>query len=191
MFGKATFPASLCAGLVLVLSIAAACGDNAPPEASALCGGGWPDLDNAIEEAEGELDFNVVAPTYLPATTSSVPEIAIHPREEIRLDFLPCPDTTSTVLGPRVLINETTQDIRLAEPGSSDLPTERIQILGTSMLMQQAYTENNASLAIGWQQAGLSLIGTFVWTTKDSPPPNITEQMKTEAIRVVESIIRQ
>ena len=190
MFAKAIFPAPLCAVLVLVLTMAA-CGNGADSEGSTLCGGGWPDLDRAMEEAEAELDFDVLVPTYLPATTSSIPEPTIHPRDEISLIFPPCSDITSDILGPQVIIEETTVVGGLPEPGHSDPPTERVQIGGTSALMQQGESFDAVSIAISWHQAGLSLVTHFQWGSRDADPPEITEQMEMEAVRVAESIIQQ
>ncbi len=190
-FAKGIFPASLSALLLLVLAMAA-CNGGAPPKASTLCGGGWQDLDKAIEEVEARLDFDVLVPTDLPATTSSIPEATIYPlRDEIRILFPPCPDMTSDPLGPQVIISETTRDGGLPEPGFSDPPTERIQIRGTSVLIQQGSSPDTVTIGIGWRQGGLSLLADFIWGSEDAPAPEITEDMEMEALRVVESIIEQ
>jgi hypothetical protein len=191
---NATFAASLCTVLVLALAMSA-CSNGAAPEASSLCGGGWPDLDKAIEEAEEGVDFEVLVPTYLPATTSSLPEATIHSREDVTLLFPPCAEAVSgvdsDVVGPAITIAETTQVGGLPEPGYSDPPTERIQIQGTPALIQRGSSPDTVSVGIGWQQRGLSMLATLTWQSDDTGPPEVTPQMETEALRVVESIIEQ
>ena len=189
-FTKAAFPASFCLALLLALAMAA-CGNGARPGENAFCGGGWPYLDRAIEEAEALIDIDVLVPTYLPATTSSILESTINPPDNIIILFGACPERTSDILGPQVSIEETSQDIHLAEPGQSNPPSERVQILGTSALKVKGGSGQVAIFTVGWQQAGLSLIATFAWTDGDTSPPEITADMEKEALRVVESLIRQ
>ena len=189
-FARAIFPGSICIVLVLALGISG-CSSSATPEARTFCGGGWPDLDKAIEEAEEGVDFGVLVPTYLPATTSSIMEANVHPRDEIAIFFYPCPNSTSDILGPLVEITETTLPESLPEPGDSDPPTKRIQIRGKSALIQQGASPDTASIAIGWQQRGLSMLATLIWQSNDAGAPEMTPQMEMEALRVVESVIEQ
>lgn len=176
--------------LVLVL-VLAACGDGEPPETGTPCAGGWSDVDEAIEQAEERLDFDVLVPTYLPATTALIPEGSIDPPEKITLAFYPCPDTTTSVLGPRVVISQGPRAGGLPEPEESDPPTERAQIAGTPVLMDRTSSGKQASISTSWRQAGLSLFVSLTWESRDSRPPEITADMEREAIRVVESIIQQ
>ena len=169
---KAALLASLCLALPLALAMAA-CGNGANSGESAYCGGGWPDLDKAVEEREALIDIDVLVPTYLPATTSSILESTIHPPDEISILFGPCPERTSDLLGPQVSIRETSRDDPLAESDQS----KRIQILGTSVLIQKSGFGREAIMNIGWQQAGLSLIATFQWADGDASPPEITAEM--------------
>lgn len=191
---KATFPIPLCIPLVLVLTMAA-CGNGADSEGHTLCGGGSADIDQVIQEIEARLDFNLLLPTHLPDSTSPLPEATIHSREDETLLFPPCAEgasgVDSDVVGPAITITETTQVGGLPEPGHSDPPTERIQIQGTSALIQRGNSPDTVSIAVSWRQAGLSLFATLTWKSEDAGPPEITEQMETEAVRVVESIIQQ
>lgn len=184
----AKVPFYLALFLVLALS---ACSDGQSPETMVPCGG-QPDLHEHMEPIQAALDFDVLVPTYLPATTSSIPEPTLYPlRDEIEILFARCPDIASGVPGPQIQITETTQELRLADPGSSLPSTERLEIRGASALITQGSSGDTALLGIGWQQAGLSLSATFMWGSRDGTPPEITPEMKAEALRVVESIIEQ
>jgi RHS repeat-associated protein len=186
------FAARLLAAALLVALTMPGCGDGGTPEGRVQCGGS-PSLGEAMESAEGMLDFEVLVPTYLPATTSSIAELTIHPRDEVRILFDPCPKTPADVVGPAIIVTETTEIVAF-EPDYSDPLSERIEIRGTSAEMMQANPPDRATstaVLVGWHQAGLSLSAHFTWASREGPPPEITSDMKAEAIRVVESIIQQ
>src|SRR5437870_5389843 len=104
---RVTSPASvICAVVIALLTLALACGQDAPAQDSSRCGNGPLDLGNAIEGAETKVNFEVMTPSYLPATTSSVLEVTVHTPDEVSLLFPPCPEITPAVLGPRVVIIE-------------------------------------------------------------------------------------
>jgi hypothetical protein len=194
MFRQAPLPLLFTAVLLLVLVIAA-CGGGGQATNSTSCGGDSADIDDAIQENEARLDFNLLLPTHLPDSTSPLPEATIHSREDVTLLFPPCAEgasgVDSDVVGPAITITETTQLGGLPEPGHSDPPTERIQIQGTSALIQRGNSSDTVSIAVSWQQAGLSLFAILTWKSEDAGPSEITEQMETEALRVAESIIQQ
>jgi hypothetical protein len=181
---------AVCAAALLIVPAIAACGDGGSPQVSAQCGG-LPNLDKAREIIETSLDFEVLIPTFLPATTSANAEPTINLPDEISILFPSCPDTTSGVLGPQIVLDETTQLVTFPEPGQSDPPTERVQVQDASVLLSQGGFDDTTTVGIDWHQAGLSISATFMWTNKGGPPPEITPEMKAEALRVVESIVEQ
>lgn len=187
MQGKNTFVKAVCAAAVLIVPAIAGCSNGGSSQVGTPCGNS-PSLGQHRGTIESLVDFQVVLPKYLPTGTYPVPEPTVNLPDEIVILFRPCPNTVSSVVGPAIIIEETTQSASLPEPGESDPPTERIQIGGLSALMQQ---EGPEGMMIGWQQGGLSLFANFMWESRDGPLPEMTAEMKAEAIRVVESMMEQ
>lgn len=178
--------------VILFATVFAACGDSEPTSERTRCDVAG--VDEAIKEIETQLDFTLLLPSHLPDSTSPLPEATIHSREDVTLLFPPCVEApsriNSEVIGPALTITETTQRTGLPEPGDSDPPTERIRVGETPALIQRGSSTDTSSIALSWQQAGLSVFVILTWKGDDASPPEITERMEAEALRAAESMIR-
>lgn len=177
------------ATIALVAVVLAACSSGGP-EADELCGTSPPDVDRAIATAEAT-DFDLVLPAYLPPTTASIPDLTIEAPNEATLRFAPCSVQTSVAEGPQVLITESTEPLQFYQPGTSVPPTERLEIAGHYVLYSQTSATSQPTIGVNWRQADLSFIAILTWHTRDGSSISVSEEMKSEAIRIVESMIKQ
>jgi hypothetical protein len=182
-----------CILLLIVIAVASVCGAKPPSQTDAQCGSA--DLTNAIRELGSNVDFEVLAPTYLPSTTSSKLEATVHaPAEasgDVVLLFPICSKLSPLVLGPQVYITESTRPVSFRNPDSSFPPTQQLEILGTSVLKDEATRQKDVSIGLSWQQGQLYLTAVSTWQSVGGGPPDITDEMTSEAVRVVESMIKQ
>lgn len=173
----------------IAISLSLACNNDST---DTVCEREWQNRDEGLNEVEQLIDFEVLTPDYLPESTMAIPDVTTYPRDdEVELRFPTCNLSAPGILGPQVVIRESSHEFGLAEPGSSSPETELIEIEGTPVIAQKQESGTRVFVSMSWKQGGLSLWSTIDWESGDGEPAVLTADMEAEARRVVASIIRQ
>jgi hypothetical protein len=175
--------------------VLAACG-NGSKDDGALAGlteGQLAEYNSTIDAAGATAGFELVRPSYLPLGTDWLPStdyIALS--KEATMSFYPNESVGATFEQPYIHIVQALDLARqicppCAERDSPDL--ERHLQGNTELILQQGRSaERRVFLAIYFRRGDIWVMATFDWQLQPGMSEIVTNEMKTEALKVVRSM---
>jgi hypothetical protein len=144
---------------------------------------------DTLSQAESLLPFQVTLPSFLPAGVSHTPELLVRHDDDGRpeqLDALYLEEDTGSPGVSRLRIIELS--------GRSFLPDtlnfEVVDINGVSVQFATRLGGDLAEAAAAWSHEGIGYNVEFLWLSDEGTSDGeVTDQMRAEALKVIESII--
>ncbi len=168
------------AGILLVV-IGVGCGQDSEGDNNAL--------EDRLKFAESVVGFQITLPTYLPPGTQPSPDMEVSPRS-VTFSWYPGGSENSTATSALIRLTQTSDIIEPPAVGSFP-PVSEEQISGTLVTFQEGrVTENAVVLFAYWRDSQLSWDAQFEWGADDGET-RPTKEMKEEARKVIESILKQ
>ncbi len=182
--------ATLAAGLA-ILSVSCA-GQGAKDEATECLrniGVSWG--THTVEEAQALLLFQPVLPSFIPEHTAPEPNLAVYCDEDgvpdqLQAIYWEADRESGREDGVRIRITES-----LARVATRD-DAEIQEVNGTAVqLVSDLYRDSEALLFVMWNQGKVAVQAEFLWLVNEDAHGSVTDDMKAEAINVIESMIDQ
>ena len=144
---------------------------------------------HTVEEAQALLPFQPVLPSFIPEHTAPEPNLAVYCDEDgvpdqLQAIYWEADRESGREDGVRIRITESLARIATREDA------EIQEVNGTPVqLVSDLYREGEALLFAMWNQGKVAVQAELLWLSDGDSHGPITDEMRAEAIQVVESMI--